>query len=71
MLKPKLSVKKHEQSDQVNKVMGSVEAGDLARLNLLIPETVKHDFSVACLKNKVKMTPVLVEFMKQYINKNK
>tara|TARA_R110001592_G_scaffold160312_2_gene392420 strand:+ start:1108 stop:1335 length:228 start_codon:yes stop_codon:yes gene_type:complete len=71
MLKQKLSVKKHKQSDQVNKLMESVEAGDLARLNLLIPENVKHDFNLACLGRKVKMTPVLVELMKQYIEESK
>jgi|TARA_R110001606_G_scaffold397294_1_gene573357 hypothetical protein len=71
MLKPKLSVKKHEQSNQVTKIIDAVESGDLARLNLLIPEAVKHEFSLACMKNKVKMTPILVEFMKQYIDSNK
>lgn len=68
--KPKLTVKKHEHSNQVNKIIEAVEAGEQARLNLLIPESLKHEFNMSCSKNKRKMTPVLMEFMKQYIHEN-
>lgn len=68
--KNKLTVRKHEQSKPVSKVMDSIEQGDLERLNLLIPGHLKHQFNLACTKNKTKMTPVIVELMAKYVEEN-
>jgi|GEM_PF-2687108 len=53
------------------KLESELTAEQLVRINFEVPESLRDEFKLACVSNKMKVREVLTELVEGYVKKNK
>jgi hypothetical protein len=51
--------------------MSDSEEEKTVMIKVVLPDSIRHEFKIVCVKNKTNMNSVLVEFIQKYVSENK